>query len=73
MNAIFYYILAVLEGGLSGVCFCRAGKSKDRKHKAIMYTASALWFTASVIDSMVGGRELRNAKTREINGGNNNA
>lgn len=73
MKVIFHYALAVLEGGLSGVCFYRAGRSEDKKYRAIMYTASALCFAASVIDSIVGGRELRNAKTREINGGNDNA
>ena len=73
MNAIFHYVLAVMEGGLSGVCCYRAGQSKDKTHKALLYAASALWFAASVIDSILGGRELRKAKTFEKNGGNDNA
>ena len=73
MNAIFHYVLAVLEGGLSGACFYRARQSKEKKYKTLMYAASALWFASSVIDGVIGGRELRKAKTLEINGGNDNA
>lgn len=60
-DAIFSYVLAILEGGLSGMCFYRAGQAKEKKHKVILYIAGALWFAASVIDALTGGRELREA------------
>lgn len=71
-NAIFRYVLSILEGFLAGACFWQAQQSEEKKHRVIMYIASALWFASSVLDSLTGGRALRESKTLEINGGNDN-
>ena len=71
-NAIFHYVLSALEGFLSGACFYQAAQSEERRHKVLLYSASTLWFATSVLDALMGGRALRDAKTLEINGGNDN-
>ena len=46
--------------------------AEEKQHKVILYITSTLWFASSVLDSLTGGRALRDAKTLEINGGNDN-
>ena len=71
-DAIFHYALSILEGFLAGACFCRAKQAEEKQHKVILYITSTLWFASSVLDSLTGSRALRDAKTLEINGGNDN-
>ncbi|MDE7262517.1 MAG: hypothetical protein K2N78_10750 [Oscillospiraceae bacterium] len=73
MNAVFHYVLAILEGGLAGGFFYCARQAKE--NKVLLHLVSALWFALSVLDALEGGRELRelkNAQTLEMNGGNDN-
>lgn len=62
LDVILSYMLSILEGGLAGACFYRAGKTKDRKHKVLWYAASAAWFVLSVLDGAEGGRALKEAR-----------
>ena len=70
-NAIFHYVLSILEGFLSGAYFCRAEQTEDRPRKVLLYATSALWFVSSVLNSLIGGRALKDEKTLEINDGGN--
>ena len=69
-NVILSCVLAVMEGGLAGAYFCRAGQTKEKKPKVLLYIVSALWFALSVLDGTEGARALQKDKTTEINGGN---
>jgi len=72
MQAIIHYVLAILEGGLSGGFFYCAGQEKNTTRKFLLYLCSALSFTISLLDSFEGGRlwkESRKAKALEINEG----
>ena len=76
-KSVFHYVLAILEGAVSGVCFFLARKEEQPKRRALLFIASAGWFVLSLLDSLTGGRELREARTKtididEINGGNDN-
>ena len=71
-ECIFHYVLAILEGALSGAIFYRAGKTEKKKSRILLFAASAAWFVLSLTDSFQGGqalRELREQKKLEINGG----
>ena len=68
MKAIIHYVLAIVEGGLAGGLFYYAGQEKTQKRKILMYTASALAFLLSLLDSLEAGREwkaMRAAKAQE--------
>jgi len=68
---ILQYVLAILEGAVSGVCFYRAWHVEKRTGRMVLLViASALWFACSVLSSLQGGRELREMK--KINGGDEN-
>ena len=73
-NAVFHFVLSVLEGFLSGAFFYRAGQEENRKRKILMHAVSAGWFALSVLDALLGGDELRTAKAPETNedGGDDN-
>ena len=62
LDAVLSYVLAVLEGGIAGACFYRAGKTKETKRKAAWYIASTAWFVLSLLDSMTGSHKLREAR-----------
>lgn len=70
LEAVLSYALSIAEGALAGVCFCRAKQTREIRPKVLLYIASALSFAASVLDGLEGGRMLREPKTPEINGGN---
>ena len=72
LDVILSYVLSILEGGLAGACFYRAGQAKEKKCRVFFCLASAAWFILSVLDGMEGARMQKNAKTIEINGGNDN-
>ncbi len=61
LEVILSYVLSILEGGLSGACFYRAGQEKDKKCKVLMYISSAAWFLLSVLDGIEGARALKKA------------
>lgn len=70
MRAVVHYLLAILEGGLSGALFYYAGQEKLKERKVLMYLLSAGWFLLSLTESFEGGREWkksRSAKTELIN------
>ena len=72
-TAIFHYVFSALEGFLSGACFYQASRSGEKRHKVLLYAASALWFASSVLDALAGGRMLRESPELETNdGGNDN-
>ena len=58
-HVILSFVLSILEGGLSGAVFYYAGQEKDKKCKALMYIASAVWFILSVLDGIEGARALK--------------
>lgn len=62
LNAILSFVLSILEGGLAGACFYRAGQEKEKKPKVLWYISSAAWFALSVLDGMEGTRALKEAK-----------
>lgn len=62
LHVILSYVLAVLEGGIAGVCFYNAGKTKEPKRRALWYIVSAVWFVLSVLDSLAGSRALKEAR-----------
>jgi hypothetical protein len=70
-NAIFHYILSILEGFLSGAFFYRAGQTENKKRRILLYGISALWFASSALDALIGGDELRDARALETNDGGN--
>ena len=72
MNAVFHYVMAILEGGLSGVLFYEAEKEAQKKRKILLLIASIGWFILSLTDSLQGGEALREQKIQEMNGGNDN-
>jgi len=62
---ILQYVLAILEGAVSGVCFYRAWHVEKRTGRMVLLLiASAVWFACSVLSSFQGGRELRELKNR---------
>ncbi len=61
LDAILSFVLSILEGGLAGACFYRAGQVKEKKPKVFWYIASAAWFVLSVLDGMEGARALKEA------------
>lgn len=58
-NVILSFVLAILEGGLSGAVFYYAGQEKDRKCRVLMYIASAACFLLSVLDGIEGAKALK--------------
>ena len=70
-NAVFHYVLSILEGSLSGAFFYRAGQEERKKRRILLYGVSAVWFAMSVLDALIGGDELREAKALETNDGGN--
>ena len=71
-DVILSYVLSIMEGGLSGAYFYRAGQAKERKHKVLLYITGAAWFILSVLNGMNGTRKWKAAQTTENNGGNDN-
>ena len=76
-KSIFHYVLATLEGVISGACFYHGQKEEQPMRRALLFVAGAGWFALSLLDGLTGGRELREAATKtididEINGGNDN-
>lgn len=76
-KSIFYYVLAILEGAVSGVCFYHARREREPGRRIFLFIASAGWFALSALDVLTGGQELREARIKtididEINGGNDN-
>lgn len=74
-DCIFHYVMAILEGGLSGAVFYEAEKETQKKRKILLLITSIGWFILSLTDAFQGGqalRQLREQKTFEINGGNDN-
>ncbi|MDE7220499.1 MAG: hypothetical protein K2O45_12915 [Oscillospiraceae bacterium] len=72
LDVILSYVLSILEGCLAGTCFYRAGQAKETRCRVFFYLASAAWFVLSVLNGIEGARMHKNAKTIEINGGNDN-
>ena len=58
-NGIFHLVLAILEGGLSGAILYQAGQAEEKKHRLLLFVASAAWFVLSLTDSLQGVRSLR--------------
>lgn len=58
-DSIFYYVMALLEGALSGVVFYEAEKTEHKQRKILLFVASAAWFLISLVDSLQGGLALR--------------
>ncbi len=74
-KCIFHYVLAILEGGLSGAIFYQAEKETQKKRKILLLLTSIGWFILSLTDSWQGVhgiRALKAAKTTEMNGGDDN-
>lgn len=65
LDVILSFVLSILEGALSGVCFYRAGQTKEKKPKVLLYIASAAWFALSVLEGMEGARTLKEARMTE--------
>lgn len=78
-DCIFHYVMAVLEGALSGVICYQAQKTEHKERKILLFVASAAWFLVSLADSLQGSltlRELREEKkiaAKTDNGGNDDA
>ncbi|MBD5150517.1 MAG: hypothetical protein HDT18_09170 [Oscillibacter sp.] len=58
LDTILSFVLSVLEGGLAGACFYRAGQEKEKKRKVIWHIVSAAWFVLSVLDGTEGMKAL---------------
>ena len=58
-SCIIHYVLAILEAAVSGVCFYKAGQAKETRRKALLFTASGVWFACPLVSSLHGGRKLR--------------
>lgn len=74
-KSIFHYVMAILEGGLSGVLLYRAGKTEEKKSRILLFVASVAWFVLSLTDSFQGGQSLRELlaqKKLEADGGDDN-
>ena len=69
-SCIGHYLLAILEGAVSGMCYCRARQAAETRSKALLFTASAVWFACSLVSLLQGGRELREMKNTD--GGDDN-
>ncbi len=67
-DVILSFVLAILEGGLSGAVFYYAGQEKDKKCKVLMYIASAVCFILSVLDGIEGARALKAARQKKSGG-----
>ena len=71
-KCIFHYVLALLEGGLSGVLLYEAEKEETQKRRLLLLFTSIGWFILSLADAFQGGdalRELREQKEYEVDGG----
>ena len=70
-ECVFHYVMAILEGGLSGAIFYEAEKETRKKRKILLLIAGIGWFILSLTDSLQGGEALRELRkqTVEINGG----
>ena len=69
-NCVFHLVMAILEGGLSGAILYQAEKEKEKKRKILLLIAGIGWFLLSLTDSCQGVRGLKEIKTTEMNGGN---
>ena len=75
-DCIFHYVMALLEGALSGVLFYEAEKTEHKQRRILLFITSAAWFLLSLADSFQGGlalKELRAVKEETDNGGDDNA
>lgn len=61
-DCIFHYVMAILEGGLSGAAFCEAEKETQKKRKILLLITSIGWFILSLADAFQGGMSLREAR-----------
>ena len=62
LDAILSFVLSILEGGLAGASFYRAGQEKEKKPRVFWYIAGAAWFVLSVLDGMEATRALKEAR-----------
>lgn len=72
LDCVFHYVLAILEGALSGVLLYEAEKAEHKQRKILLYLSSAAWFLVSLADSLQGSltlKELRAAKVEEADNG----
>lgn len=56
-RGIFYYLLAIAEGMISGTYFYRASKREEDQSFCLLM--GVLWFVSSFLCAIIGGRELR--------------
>lgn len=61
-GCIFHYMMAILEGGLSGAVFYEAEKETQKKRKILLLITSIGWFILSLADAFQGGQALREAR-----------
>ena len=71
-HCVFHFVMAILEGGLSGAIFYQAEKEEEKKRKILLLIASIGWFILSLTDSWQFTRALKEAKMTEMNGGDDN-
>ena len=69
---VFHLVMAILEGGLSGVILYQAEKEEEKKRKILLLISSIGWFILSLTDSWQSIHALKEAKMTETNGGDNN-
>lgn len=76
LDCILHYVMAILEGAVSGVLLYEAEKAEHKPRKILLTITSAAWFLISLADSFQGGlalQELRAAKEEVNNGGDDDA
>ena len=49
-KSIFHYVLAILEGVISGACFYHGQKEEQPMRRALLFVAGAGWFALSLLD-----------------------
>lgn len=68
---ILQYVLAILEGILSGMCFYVAWQVEKKTRRMVLLVISGvIWFANSVVSVLQGSQELKEMK--KINGGDEN-
>lgn len=68
---IIQYVLAILEGAVSGMCFYVAWRVEKRTRRMVLLVINGvIWFANSVVSVLQGNQELKEMK--KTNGGDEN-
>ena len=62
---IFHYVMAIMEGALSGVLFYEAEKETHKKRRILFLIASMGWFILSLVDSFHGMDALKELREKD--------